>query len=115
MSERNRRRFRYLPSPPMVIALTAWSLRLRAQRSQTTAGRTDRGVVNGLDVANGSLTGADIKNKSLTLADFRGRGPKGATGQEAQAGPAGPGGRAVRPARRGREGPQGQSESTATS
>lgn len=93
MSERNRRRFRYLPSPPMVVALTAL---LFATAGTAVAnhgrGHGPAGVVNGLDVQNGSLTGADIRNKSLTLADFRGRGPRGATGRTGPVGPAGPAG-----------------------
>jgi hypothetical protein len=96
--ERNRRRFRYLPSPPMVVALTALLFATAGTAVANHGGPHQAGVVNGLDVANGSLTGADIRNKSLTLADFRGRGPKGdrgargLTGSVGPAGPAGPGG-----------------------
>jgi hypothetical protein len=108
MSERNRRLFRYLPSPPMVIALTALLFATAGTAFANHGGpHGPPGVVNSLDVANGSLTGADIRNKSLTLADFSGRGPKGATGARGPAGPAGPAGAGGPAGPAGAQGPAG--------
>jgi hypothetical protein len=107
MSERNRRRFRYLPSPPMVVALTALLFATAGTAVANHGGPHQANVVNSLDVQNGSLTGADIKNKSLTSADFRGKPVKGAPGPRGPAGPAGPAGPGGPGGPGGPAGPQG--------
>lgn len=53
-----------LPSPSMIIALSALAL------SAGGAGAMAHGLVTGAQVKNGSLTGADIRNGSITLADL---------------------------------------------
>lgn len=107
MSERNRRRFRYLPSPPMVVALTALLFATAGTAVANHGGPHQAGVVNGLDVQNGSLTGADIRNKSLTFAEFRGRPPTGKIGPRGPAGPAGANGQNGAQGQQGPGGPQG--------
>jgi hypothetical protein len=114
MSERNRRRFRYLPSPPMVVALTALLFATAGTAVANHGGPHQAGVVNGLDVANGSLTGADIRNKSLTFAEFRARPPKGATGPRGPVGPVGPAGANGQNGAQGPQGPAGTNGTNGT-
>jgi hypothetical protein len=98
-AERRARLRRLVPSPAMVVAMTA----LLAATAGTAIANHGRphgppGLVNSIDVQNNSLTGADIKNKSLTPADFRGsvRGPRGRTGARGA------------PGQNGAQGPPGQ-------
>lgn len=73
----------------MVIAVIAL---FAATAGSAIAGHGGRhgpaGLVNSLDVQNGSLTGADVKNRSLRPIDFRGsiRGPRGLRGPAGQNG-----------------------------
>ena len=64
-----RRRLRR-PSPSLVIAMLALLVATAGPAVANHGGRHGpAGLVNALDVADGSLTGKDIKNKSLTKAD----------------------------------------------
>jgi hypothetical protein len=96
-----RSRRRRLPSPTLVVAMLALLVATAGPAIANHGGRHGPpGLVNALDVADGSLTGKDIKNKSLTPADFKGsvRGKTGARGATGAQGPQGP---------QGVQGPQG--------
>jgi hypothetical protein len=58
-----RRLRRFLPSPAMVVALTALFMAL--------GGSAYALVITGKSIRNGSVTRADIKNRSLTGSDIR--------------------------------------------
>jgi hypothetical protein len=99
-----------LPSPAMVVAMTAL---LVATAGSAVANHGKRhgppGLVNSVDVQNNSLTGADVKNKSLTPADFRGsvRGARGARGAAGPPGSQGSPGAQGPPGIQGAQGIQG--------
>lgn len=84
------------PSPALVVAMLALLVATAGPAVANHGGKHGPpGLVNALDVADGSLTGKDIKNKSLTKADFKGsvrgpRGPRGAAGANGAPGPQGP-------------------------
>ena len=59
------RRHLRLPSPAMLVALTALTFALGGTAYATV-------VISGKDVRNGSLTGADVRSNSLTGSDVRG-------------------------------------------
>jgi hypothetical protein len=56
---------RFLPSPAMVVALTALVMSL--------GGSAYALVITGKQIRNGSVTGKDIRNRSLTTKDVRNR------------------------------------------
>ena len=98
-----RRRFP-LPSPAMIIAMIALLAATAGSAIANHGGpHGPPGLVNSLDVADGSLTGVDIRNRSLTPADFRGsvRGKRGAPGRPGEPGPPGT------PGASGQQGPPG--------
>ena len=105
-----KRRFRPLPSPAMVVAAAAL---IAATAGSAIANHGSPhgppGLVNSLDVADGSLTGKDIKNKSLTKKDFRGsvRGPRGRRGAPGANGAPGLNGAQGPPGIEGAQGVQG--------
>jgi hypothetical protein len=107
---RERRWLARRPSPALVVAMLALLVSTAGPAIANHGGRHGpAGLVNALDVADGSLTGKDIKNKSLTPADFRGsvRGPRGARGPAGATGPQGPGGPGGPQGPPGPQGPQG--------
>ena len=103
-------RRRLFPSPALVVAMIALLAATAGTALANHGGKHGpAGIVNSLDVGDGTLTGIDIKDHSLTPKDFRGsvRGPRGRTGARGPQGSQGPQGNPGANGQNGGAGPPG--------
>jgi hypothetical protein len=70
---------RFLPSPAMVVAVTALVMSL--------GGSAYALVITGKSIKNGTLTGKDVRNRSLSGSDVRSNGIGGGAIKESSLGP----------------------------